>query len=93
MSAPQRLHLVVRGRVQGVYYRASTQDQARRLSLGGWVRNLPDGSVELVAEGPRGRLEILQDWCAEGPPAAEVTEIVPHWLVATGEFADFQVRR
>lgn len=61
MTAPsERLELVVRGRVQGVYFRASTRDEARRLGLTGWVRNEPDGSVRVLAEGPRAALEALQ---------------------------------
>lgn len=69
----------VDGRVQGVYYRASTQAQAQALGLRGWVRNLPDGRVELRAQGTRGRVEALIDWCRKGPPAARVTSVDVDW--------------
>lgn len=63
------------GRVQGVCYRASTVDEARDHGLTGWVRNLPDGSVELEAQGDEARVEALLAWCAHGPPAARVTGV------------------
>ena len=80
-----RVRAVVRGRVQGVGFRASTQDEGERLGLSGWVRNLPDGSVELEAEGPRALLEALLAWCAVGPPGARVVGVEPHWLAAGEE--------
>lgn len=64
------LHAVVHGRVQGVFFRASTQKKARALGLTGWVRNLPDGTVEVLAVGPRPALEALLAWLHEGPPLA-----------------------
>lgn len=70
---------VVDGRVQGVYYRASTQEQARALGLRGWVRNLPDGRVELRAQGTRGRVEALLAWCRKGPPSARVASVDVDW--------------
>ncbi|NVB41083.1 acylphosphatase [Pseudenhygromyxa sp. WMMC2535] len=93
MSQARRVHLRIRGRVQGVYYRASTREQAAALGLRGWVRNRPDGSVELVAEGEPGALEALLAWCAQGPPAAQVSAVETQHLDATGEFADFQILR
>jgi acylphosphatase len=89
----QRLHVRVRGRVQGVYYRASTQETAAALGLCGWVRNCPDGSVELIAEGPGEALEQLLEWCRRGPPAARVDACESTSEAATGEFRDFGVRR
>ncbi len=62
----------VSGRVQGVFYRAATQDTARRLGLTGWVRNRPDGDVELVACGDEARLKQLEEWLWRGPPHARV---------------------
>jgi acylphosphatase len=88
-----RVRLVARGRVQGVFYRASTREQARALGLTGWVRNLPDGSVEVLAEGPRERLERLVAWCRQGPPAARVSAVEPQWSDATGELDEFSVLR
>lgn len=71
----EAVHIVVRGRVQGVYFRATTQSTAQALGLFGWVRNLSDGSVELHAEGERANLDRLIAWCHEGPPAASVTSV------------------
>ena len=65
----------VKGRVQGVFYRASTVDTARRLGISGWVRNEPDGSVYLEAEGTRAQLDDLVDWCNQGPTYAEVKSV------------------
>ena len=87
-----RVRIIVQGRVQGVYYRASARDQARRLNLSGWTRNCPDGSVELVAEGERMQLEQLIAWCHKGPSAAVVTRVEVEWQGATGEFAGFAVK-
>jgi acylphosphatase len=68
-----RVRAVVEGRVQGVFYRDSCRREAQRLGVSGWVRNRPDGSVEVVAEGPRERVEDLLTWCRQGPPRASVT--------------------
>ncbi len=88
-----RLHLVVSGRVQGVFYRQSTAAVAERLGLRGFVRNLADGRVEAVAEGERADLEALLDFCRRGPPAAEVGRVEAAWGEATGELGPFGVRR
>lgn len=66
---------VVQGRVQGVWYRASTQQRATELGLVGWVRNLPDGSVALHAEGTSEAVDSLLEWCQIGPPHAQVTRV------------------
>lgn len=71
--------ICVDGRVQGVYYRASAQARAQALGLRGWVRNLPDGRVEMRAQGTRPRVEELIAWCRKGPPAARVTEVDVDW--------------
>jgi acylphosphatase len=91
-TSPARLSAVVTGRVQGVGFRYSTVDIARRLQLTGWVRNRHDGCVEIVAEGPRAQLERLARWSHEGPPGARVTHVATQWSHATGEFAAFAVR-
>jgi acylphosphatase len=88
-----RLHLVVSGRVQGVFYRQSTADLARRLGLDGLVRNLPDGSVEVVAEGERAALEALLEACRRGPPAASVAGVEVAWGEPAGDLGPFEVRR
>ena len=71
----QAVRLVVRGRVQGVGFRYATVEQGRRLALDGWARNLPDGSVEVVAAGPADAVERLAEWCRSGPPSARVTSV------------------
>ena len=88
----KRVRIIVQGRVQGVYYRASARDQARRLNLSGRTHNCLDGSVELVAEGESIQLEQLIAWCHSGPPAAVVTRVEVEWQEATGEFAGFTVK-
>lgn len=87
-----RLHAEIKGRVQRVFFRAATEAEARRLGLTGWVQNRPDGSVELVAEGPRKALEELLAWCAHGPPRAVVHSVAPDWEDYRGEFKEFSVR-
>jgi len=69
------LHCYVTGRVQGVFFRASTRDQAVLLGLDGWVRNLPDGRVEVYATGPENRIRQLHDWLQHGPELAIVEEL------------------
>jgi acylphosphatase len=71
----RRVHLVVSGRVQGVFYRASCAREAEARGLSGWIRNLPDGRVEIVVEGPEPQVEVMIAWCREGPPAARVDEM------------------
>lgn len=70
-----RRHLVVRGRVQGVAFRAATLQEARRIGIDGWVRNRADGSVEAVLEGPAEDVARLEAWCGHGPEWAEVSRI------------------
>jgi acylphosphatase len=81
MSDRARVRVVVRGRVQGVAFRAATLDEARRIGgLSGWVKNLPDRSVEVLAEGERAGVEALLSWCRHGPPAARVEGVEATWL-------------
>jgi acylphosphatase len=87
-----RVHLRIKGYVQGVFFRASTRDVAERLGLTGWVRNLPDGSVEAVFEGPKGMLEQAVKWCYKGPPGATVTKVEEKWLEYQGEFDSFEIK-
>lgn len=89
----ERVRLVIRGRVQGVSYRAHAAEQATGLQLFGWVRNLRGGEVELVAEGPREALDALIAWCRKGPPAARVDSVDIEFSAANREFSDFRVRR
>lgn len=84
---------LVRGHVQGVYFRSSAAHEARVRGVCGWVRNLPGGDVELVAEGPREAVEALLAWCWHGPPAARVTAVEVTPREPTREWTDFEVRR
>jgi len=86
------LHLWISGRVQGVFYRASTQEEALRLGLSGWVRNLPDGRVEAYAVGPRESLQCLHTWCQQGPPQARVDQLEAQWGPPSSE-EGFNIRR
>lgn len=88
----RRVHITVSGRVQGVFFRANTQEVAQRLGLSGYVRNLPDGRVEVVAEGEEGALQRLVDWCHRGPPLARVERVEVRWENPTGEFSGFHIR-
>ena len=82
--ARQRLEVRVGGRVQGVWFRASTRDEARRRGVDGWVRNLPDGRVEAVFEGEETALERMLAWCRVGPPGALVETVEESRGPATG---------
>jgi len=87
-----RRRIVVRGRVQGVGFRYAAVNQARRLGLRGWARNLPDGGVEIVAEGDPAAVEAMIDWSRQGPPAARVSS-VQHTEEASAEpLGQFGVR-
>lgn len=86
-----RFRLRVTGRVQGVFYRASTEEAAGRLGLGGFVRNTPDGAVEIEAQGPRDRVEELIRWCRRGPPGARVQQVEVTELTPQGSAGTFRV--
>lgn len=89
--ALKQLHLQVRGRVQGVYFRASTQREARRLGLTGWVKNRAEGIVEILAEGEEVSIRELYGWAQKGPSAARVDRVDTRWRSYTGDFADFRI--
>ncbi len=87
-----RAHVVIRGRVQGVWYRGSMENEAERLGVSGWVRNRPDGAVEAEVEGEREAVEALIAWARHGPPAARVTDVEVQWTEPRGERGRFVVR-
>lgn len=89
----KRVHVHVAGRVQGVWYRASAARKASELGLTGWVRNLPDGRVELVAEGNAETVDALLSWCRRGPPLARVAGLDVREMAVPGEFVEFAVLR
>lgn len=88
-----RVHLVVSGRVQGVNYRSNAQRRASQLGLVGWVRNLPDGGVEAVAEGAGEKVEEFLNWCKRGPILAYVSDVEASWEKPTGEYEGFRIIR
>jgi acylphosphatase len=87
----KRLSATVRGRVQGIGFRASAASEARRLCLTGWVRNQLDGSVEVLAEGADDATDSFLTWLRQGPSLAHVTGVDPEWLPATGDAVSFEV--
>jgi len=86
-----RIHLIIEGRVQGVWFRESTREKALSLGVNGWVKNLPDGTVEVVAEGEEDKVRELVKWCHKGPPAARVTKVHEKEEKYKGEFYSFDV--
>ena len=72
----ETVHLVIKGKVQGVFYRASAKDIATELDIKGWVKNMPDGNVEVLASGSKEQLEKFIDWCRSGPRRAVVKEVI-----------------
>ncbi len=86
-----RAHLIISGRVQGVYFRYSTEQEATRLGLTGWVRNLRSGEVEAVFEGSEKEVEEMVRWCHHGPPGAVVREVKEERGPATNEFSRFTI--
>lgn len=87
-----RVHLLVSGLVQGVFFRANTQKKAQKLGLTGWVKNLSDGRVEIVSEGPEERLEKFIQWVKQGPRTARVRNLDTEWEEFKGEFDEFEIR-
>ncbi len=77
--------------MQGVYFRASAQREARRLGLTGWVKNRPDGFVEVLAEGEEEGLKDLIAWANRGPSAARVERVDTRWRSFSGEYSDFRI--
>ena len=93
MGERVRAHLRIYGRVQGVFFRSTMRDLARELGVTGWVRNLPDGSVEAIVEGEKGSVERIVEWAHQGPPLARVDRVQVRWEDYRGEFEGFRVVR
>ncbi len=89
--AQKRLQLLIHGRVQGVFFRASARREARQLGLTGWVKNRPDGRVEVLLEGDEERVKEFLTWAHHGPSTARVEQVETKWRSYTGEFADFRI--
>jgi acylphosphatase len=92
MGERARARIAISGRVQGVGFRAVSAHKAKRLGLDGWVRNLPDGRVEALAEGERARVEEFVAWCRHGPRSAVVEEVRVEWLAPAGDLGPFDIR-
>jgi len=92
MTEKFRAHVIVSGRVQGVFFRAETQDAAQRIGVTGWVRNLADGTVEAVFEGDRNLVEEAIAWCRQGSPMARVDGVQVDWETRLEGFDRFSVR-
>ena len=92
MGSKVRAHVVVTGRVQGVYFRYATRDEADMRGVKGWVRNMRDGGVEAVFEGDKEKVAELIEFCHYGPPAAKVSAVKVTWEEYMGEFKDFSIR-
>lgn len=86
-----RAHVWISGRVQGVFFRACTEDEANARGLAGWVRNTPDGRVEAAFEGDRTAVESMIQWCHRGAPRARVEKVEVAWEEPKGE-TTFRVR-
>jgi acylphosphatase len=88
-----RARILITGLVQGVFFRREMTDLARRLGVSGWVRNLPDGKVEALAEGERARLDDLIRFCHLGPRGAVVRKVEVEWMDPSGEFRGFRIAK
>ena len=93
MSDRVRAEIVVKGRVQGVFFRASAQQEGQQLGLTGEVRNLPDGCVEAIVEGEKRAVEDFISWCRRGPPSARVEDVEVKLRPCRDEFRTFSVTR
>ena len=92
MKRERRIRLLISGRVQGVCFRAYARDEARRLGLRGWVRNLPDGRVEALAQGDPAKLGTFEAWCRQGPSHAWVRKVeVVEEATDAGELLSFEI--
>jgi acylphosphatase len=89
----KRVHIIVSGIVQGVFFRANTLQEANQLGIYGWVRNLNDGRVEIMAEGESSLIEKMVSWCKVGPPGAQINRIDIKYLIFRDEFVDFRIIR
>jgi acylphosphatase len=87
----KRIHIFITGRVQGVFFRQSTRVMAIKNNVTGWIRNLDDGRVEIVAEGEESNINSLTDWCKTGPANSRVDEFELLDEDSTGEFENFDV--
>ena len=93
MSDLIQAHVYIKGKVQGVFFRWWTQRQAEKLGLTGWVRNLPDGRVEAVFEGPTEKIEQMIERCKKGSAGAQIEKVEIEKRKASGVFSEFEIER
>ena len=86
------VHLIVTGKVQGVFYRATAKKTAGKYNITGWVQNTPDGNVEMIANGSQNDVEQFINWCKQGPSGAKVTNVIKEEREEE-TFAEFTIRR
>ncbi len=87
-----RIHVIISGRVQGVWFRAGTRDKAQQLGLKGWVKNIQDGNVEAVFDGEEKLVKEMIEWCHHGPPLAEVENVEAKKEQSSDDFDDFYIK-
>ena len=85
-------YIIISGRVQGVFYRASCQEVAESYGLKGWAKNLPSGEVEVIAQGEKEKIEKLISWCKKGSPGAKVSDLKVEWQEIKEHFNNFGIR-
>lgn len=86
-------HILVSGIVQGVFFRANTKEKAKELKIKGWVKNLSDGRVEILAEGDEEKIQMLIEWCWKGPELAKVENVDVSYKKFSGKFNSFEILR
>ena len=91
MEEKVRARVVISGRVQGVFFRAETQRAAERIGVQGWVRNQPDGTVAAVFEGTKPGVDRAIEWCRQGSPMSEVTDVAVQWETPSGQHDSFEI--
>jgi len=91
IEVEKAVHLLISGRVQGVFYRYTAQKVALRLNVKGWIKNLPNGKVEALVIGSPSAVEAFIDWCHEGPPGAVVTDVVVEMVTPSPETEGFNI--
>jgi acylphosphatase len=92
MAELVRAHVVISGRVQGVFFRMETLEEARKTGVSGWVKNKQEGTVEAVFEGEKALVDSVIQWCRQGPPVSRVDNVDIEWEPYTGKFTGFSIR-
>ena len=91
MESNVRAHVIISGRVQGVFFRMETQKAAQLYGVSGWVRNKSDGTVEAMFEGDEKSVDLILEWCSKGSSPAKVEKTDINWKDYTGEFDEFKI--